>query len=94
MIKERLQEILIVVGYVVWRGFGIFLFVLGGSAAAGALFTGDLLTGVLIAWSTLMLGIVGAIGYAIATTGKATKETVHEAANDAIKKFEEQKEKK
>ena len=84
MIKERLQEILGVVGYVIWRGFGIFLFVLGGSAAAGALFTGDLLTGVLIAWSTLMLGIVGAIGYAIATTGKATKETVHEAANDAI----------
>jgi hypothetical protein len=94
MIRERLQEILEVVGYTIWRGFGIFLFVLGGSAAAGALFTGDIFTGVLIAWSTLMLGIIGAIGYAIATTGKATKETVHEAANDAIRKFEEQKEKK
>lgn len=94
MIKERILAILEVVGYVVWRGFGIFLFVLGGSAAAGALFTGDVITGVLIAWSTLMLGIVGAVGYAIATTGTASKDTVHQAANDAIKKFEEQKEKK
>lgn len=87
--KERLIAILEVLGYVAWRGFGIFLYILGGSAAAGAAVTGDLLTGVYIAWLTLMLGIVGAIGYSIAVTGKASKETVHVAANDAIKKFDE-----
>lgn len=87
--KERLIAIGEVLGYVVWRGFGIFLYILGGSAAAGAAVTGDLLTGVYIAWLTLMLGIIGAIGYAIATTGSASKETVHTAANDAIKKFDE-----
>jgi hypothetical protein len=87
--KERLTAIAEVFGYLIWRGFGIFLYILGGSAAAGAAVTGDLLTGVYIAWLTLMLGIVGAIGYAIAVTGSVSKETVHVAANDAIKKFDE-----
>lgn len=87
--KERLIAIAEVFGYLVWRGFGIFLYILGGSAAAGAAVTGDLLTGVYIAWLTLMLGIVGAIGYSIAVTGAVSKDTVHVAANDAIKKFDE-----
>jgi energy-converting hydrogenase Eha subunit H len=87
--KERIIAIGEVLAYVIWRGFGIFLYILGGSAAAGAAVTGDLFTGVYIAWLTLMLGIIGAIGYSIAVTGAASKETVHMAANDAIKKFDE-----
>jgi hypothetical protein len=86
---DRIKEILAVVGTLVWRGFGVFLFIVGGAAGSGAVITGDPFTGILIAWTTLMLGILGAIGYAIATTGQASKETVHEAANDAIRKFEE-----
>jgi len=86
---DRIKEILAVVGTLAWRGFGVFLFIVGGAAGSGAVITGDPLTGILIAWTTLMLGIVGALGYAIATTGQASKETVHDAANDAIRKFEE-----
>ena len=86
---ERIKEILAIVGTLIWRGFGVFLFIIGGAAGSGAVITGDPLTGILIAWTTLMLGIVGAVGYAIATTGEASKETVHNATNDAIRKFEE-----
>jgi TRAP-type C4-dicarboxylate transport system permease small subunit len=88
-LKEKFDIFLSVVGEVLWRGFGIFLFILGGAAGSGAVITGDPMTGVLIAWVTLMLGVVGAVGYAIATTGRATKKTVSDAANDAVKKFEE-----
>jgi hypothetical protein len=87
--KEKFDIFLGVVGEILWRGFGIFLFILGGAAGSGAVITGDPMTGVLIAWVTLMLGVVGAVGYAIATTGRATKKTVSDAANDAVKKFEE-----
>lgn len=86
---ERIKKIFSVVGTLAWRGFGVFLFIIGGAAGSGALITGDPFTGILIAWSTLMLGIVGAIGYAIATTGEASEDTVHNATNDAIRKFEE-----
>ena len=86
---DRIKEILAIVGTVIWRGFGVFLFIIGGAAGSGAVITGNPVTGILIAWTTLMLGIVGAIGYAIATTGQASKETVHNATNDAIRKFEE-----
>lgn len=92
--KERFSAILEVLGTLVWRGFGIFLFIIGGAAGSGALFTGDPFMGILIAWSTLMIGIVGAIGYAIATTGAASKATVESAANDAVRKFEEDKKSK
>lgn len=91
MFKERFSEILGVVGEIAWRGFGIFLFVLGGAAGSGAAITGDPVVGVLIAWTTLMLGVVGAVGYAIAITGKASKGTVAKAAQDAVQKFEEGK---
>jgi hypothetical protein len=91
--KERIVEIGAVLGSLAWRGFGLFLFVIGGSAGMGAIATGDPFMGVLIAWGTLMIGIVGAIGYAIATTGSASVETVDQAANDAVRKFEEKKEK-
>ena len=87
--KEKFDIFLGVVAEILWRGFGIFLFILGGAAGSGAVITGDPMTGVLIAWVTLMLGVVGAVGYAIATTGRATKKTVSDAANDAVKKFEE-----
>ena len=89
--KERFAEILGVVGEIAWRGFGIFLFVLGGAAGSGAAITGDPVVGILIAWTTLMLGVVGAVGYAIAITGKASKATVAKAAQDAVQKFEEGK---
>lgn len=88
-LKEKFEIFLGVIGEILWRGFGIFLFILGGAAGSGAVITGDWTTGVLIAWVTLMLGVVGAVGYAIATTGRATKKTVADAANDAVKKFEE-----
>jgi hypothetical protein len=91
MFKERVAEILGVVGEIAWRGFGIFLFVIGASAGSGAIFTGDPLIGIVIAWSTLMLGVVAAVGYAIAVTGKASKATVAKAAQDAVQKFEEGK---
>lgn len=85
-IKERLSAVYEVVAELTWRGFGIFLFILGGSAGVGAVVSGSWLTGVLVAWGTLMLGIIGSVGYAIATTGKASKDTVAQGANDAIKK--------
>jgi hypothetical protein len=88
---ERFKEVLGVLGTLVWRGFGVFLFIIGGAAGSGALFTGDPFIGILIAWSTLMIGIVGAVGYAIATTGKASKKTVHDATNDAVQKYQEEK---
>jgi hypothetical protein len=91
MFKERVAEIVGVVGEIAWRGFGIFLFVLGGAAGSGAAITGDPVIGILIAWTTLMLGVVGAVGYAIAITGKASKATVAKAAQDAVQKFEEGK---
>jgi hypothetical protein len=91
--QTRLKEIIDVLGFLAWRGFGIFLFILGGSAGVGAALTGNWLNGVLIAWGTLMVGVIGAIGYAIATTGQVTKEDVAKASNDAIRKAEKQADK-
>jgi hypothetical protein len=82
-----------VVAELTWRGFGIFLFILGGSAGVGAALTGSWINGVLVAWGTLMLGLLGAVGYAIATTGKATRETVAKGAQDAVEKAEKQADK-
>lgn len=87
--RERIKEILSIIGTLAWRGFGVFLFILGGAAGSGAVITGSALTGVLIAWVTLMLGIIGAIGYAIAVTGNVTSEDVAKAAQDAVQKVEE-----
>jgi hypothetical protein len=91
MTKKRLKAIGEVLWTVIWRGFGLFLFILGGAAGTGAIVTGSWIDGVVIAWMTLMLGVVGAIGYAIATTGEATKETVAKATQDAVQKAEESK---
>jgi hypothetical protein len=88
--KTRINEVLAVFATLVWRGFGLFLFILGGSAGVGALATGNPLMGVLIAWGTLMIGIIGAIGYAIATTGRADTITVESAVKDAVQKAQEQ----
>jgi len=93
-LKARTNEIIAVLAALVWRGFGIFLFILGGSAGVGAALTGSWLTGVLVSFGTLMIGVVGSIGYAIATTGKVTPADVSKSANDAIKKAQEQSEKK
>ena len=90
-IKTRLNAVGGVLGAIAWRGFGLFLFILGGAAGTGAVVVGDWVTGVLIAWVTLMLGVVGAIGYAIATTGAATEETVAKATQDAVQKANEPK---
>lgn len=89
--SQRLKAIYEVVAEIVWRGFGIFLYIIGGAAGSGALLTGNPLMGVLISFTTLMLGIIGAVGYAIAVTGKAAKATVETAARDAIQKFEANK---
>lgn len=88
--RERIKEIIAIVGTIIWRGFGILLFIIGGAAGSGAVITGDPFTGILIAWSTLMLGIIGAVGYAIAVTGKVTTEDVAQAAQDAVQKHIEE----
>jgi len=88
-IKRRAKAVAAVVATLVWRGFGLFLFILGASAGVGAVVTGDWINGVVIAWSTLMLGVIGAIGYAIATTGEASPDTVAKATQDAVQKAQE-----
>jgi hypothetical protein len=90
-IKTRLNAVGGVLGAIAWRGFGLFLFILGGAAGTGAVVVGDWVTGVLIAWVTLMLGVVGAIGYAIATTGAVSEQDVAKAAQDAVQKANEPK---
>jgi hypothetical protein len=92
-LKDRSNAIIAVISSLLWRGFGIFLFILGGSAGVGAALTGNWITGVLISWGTLMIGLIGAIGYAIATTGRATPEDVARASKDAVQKAKEQQKK-
>jgi hypothetical protein len=93
-LKARTSEIVAVLAALLWRGFGIFLFILGGSAGVGAALTGSWLTGVLVSFGTLMIGVLGSVGYAIATTGRVTPADVSKSANDAIKKAKEQAEEK
>lgn len=92
MMQERIKEIFAIIGTLVWRGFGVFLFILGGAAGSGAVITGDPFTGILIAWATLMLGIIGAMGYAIAVTGKVSTDDVAKATQDAVQKHIEETE--
>lgn len=91
--QTRIKEILNIVGTLVWRGFGVFLFILGGAAGSGAVITGNPFTGILIAWTTLMLGIIGALGYAVAVTGKVSTEDVAKATQDAVQKHIEESQK-
>lgn len=90
---ERFKAVAEVVWEIVWRGFGLFLFILGSAAGVGSIVTGNPVTGILVAWGTLMLGVIGAVGYAIAVTGKATKTTVAKGVQDAVQKFEDKNEK-
>jgi hypothetical protein len=92
-IQERVKEVLGVFWEIIWRGFGLFLFILGSAAGVGSIVTGSPVTGILVAWGTLMLGVIGAVGYAIAVTGKATKTTVAKGVRDAVQKFEDNSEK-
>jgi hypothetical protein len=94
IVTERIKAVVAVLGELAWRGFGIFLFILGGSAGVGAALTGSWVNGVLVAWGTLMLSVVAAIGYAIATTGTVSRADVAKGANDAIQKAEKAKESK
>jgi len=89
IILDRFKAVVGVLSELVWRGIGIFLFILGGSAGVGAALTGSWINGVLVAWGTLMLSVVAAIGYAIATTGKVSRTDVAKGANDAIQKAEQ-----
>jgi phosphoglycerol transferase MdoB-like AlkP superfamily enzyme len=91
--QTRIKEIGGVLGSLAWRGFGVFLFIIGGAAGSGAVITGNPFTGILIAWTTLMLGIVGALGYSIAVTGRASKEDVAKATQDAVQKHIEDSQK-
>lgn len=88
---KRLKEIGEIVLELLWRSFGLLLFILGASAGVGAVVTGDWINGVVIAWATVMLGVIGAIGYAIATVGKVTKATIARASQDAVQKVESKK---
>ena len=92
-LKTRLKAVQGVLGAILWRGFGLFLFILGGAAGTGAVVAGSWVQGVMIAWGTLMLGIVGAVGYAIAVTGKASPDDVAKAAQDAVQKAADQSKK-
>ena len=89
--QKRTSEVVGVVVELVWRGFGLFLFILGGAAGTGSIVAGDWWVGIQIAWGTLMLGVLGALGYAIATTGSASKETVAKASQDAVQKAQDKK---
>lgn len=88
-IKSRLRAIWGVLWQIMWRGFGLFLFIAGSAAGTGAIVTGSWVDGVVIAWATLMLGVIGAVGYAIATTGQATPDVVAKATQDAVQKASE-----
>ena len=46
MLKTRLKAVWGVLGALLWRGFGLFLFILGGAAGTGAVVTGSWVTGV------------------------------------------------
>lgn len=92
-IKSRTKAVLEVLATLIWRGFGLFLYILGGAAGTGAIVAGDWWTGIQIAWGTLMLGVIGAIGYAVAITGSASSETVANATKDAVQKAQEQQKK-
>jgi hypothetical protein len=87
--RERINEIISILGTIAWRGFGVFLFIMGGAAGSGAVITGNPFTGILIAWVTLMLGVIGAVGYAIAVSGRVTHEDVSNATKDAVEKHRE-----
>lgn len=89
--KERLNEVLAVVGAIVWRGFGLFLFIIGGAAGTGAVVAGSWFEGLLIAWGTLMIGVLGAVGYAIAVTGRVDADVVAKATQDAVQKAQPEK---
>ncbi len=91
--KARFAAVADVIGSLSWRGFGLFLFILPTSAGVGAFVSGSWFVGVLTAWGTLMLGVVGAIGYAIATTGKADSSTVEVAVQDAVQKAQKKEDK-
>lgn len=91
--KSFFSQVAAVLADLAWRGFGLFLFILGGSAGVGAIATGNPFTGVLIAWGTLMVGVIGALGYAIVTTGKASKDDTAKAMRDAVEKAQEQQKK-
>jgi hypothetical protein len=88
-VQDRIKAVTGVLSELLWRGFGIFLFILGGSAGVGAALTGSWINGILVAWGTLMLSVVAAIGYAIATTGRVSRADVAKGANDAIQKAEQ-----
>lgn len=90
-LKTRVRAVGSVLATILWRGFGLFLFIMGGAAGTGAIVAGSWVDGVIIAWATLMLGVIGAIGYAIATTGSASSETVAKATQDAVQKATEKK---
>jgi hypothetical protein len=92
-LKTRAKAVAEVLATLIWRGFGLFLYILGGAAGTGAIVAGDWWTGIQIAWGTLMLGVIGAIGYAIAVTGAASSKTVADATQDAIQKAQEQQKK-
>lgn len=85
-IKSRVRAVWSVLATILWRGFGLFLFIMGSAAGTGAIVAGSWLDGVIIAWATLMLGVIGAVGYAIAVTGKADSDVVAKATQDAIQK--------
>lgn len=90
-IKSRVRAVYGVLGAIAWRAFGIFLFILGASAGTGAVVVGDWFTGVIIAFATLMLGLISALGYNIAVKGEVTEDDVAKAAQDAVQKASEPK---
>jgi hypothetical protein len=91
--KSITKSVVDVLAHLLWRSFGLFLFILGGSAGVGAALTGSWANGVIIAWGTLMVGVIGVLGYAIATTGQASKADVEKGVRDAVEKAQDQQKK-
>jgi hypothetical protein len=84
--QKRLLAIWAVFSDLLWRGIGLFLYIAGSAGLSGAIVFGSWIGGIISAWLTLMLGVVGGLGYAIAITGKATQDDVQKGIKDAIQK--------
>ena len=90
---NHFKEVLAVFIELLWRGFGILLFILPTSAGVGAAVSGSWFVGVLTAWGTLMAGVIAGLGYAIATTGKTSRDDVAKGMKSAVEKYQEQSKK-
>lgn len=93
--RERIIEVLKIVGEFTWRGVGLFLFTLGTGAGVGGFLSyfeiGDAATGILSVYGGALLIAIGWVGYKITLTGKATRNDVAHGMRKAAEQVESQK---